>query len=711
MIGGLADALKVAGSFTEQLDFATVDIAKVGAAALRNITLIVGLFDDKGGIFDAFVRLGDKVRTEVVDAAKAFADLLGSLVDILSLSEVGKINPTLEISATALRDVLYTLRNLDKAVLTPMREQLKRTTEQLEAASRDFKAMADWFGSIVAVVKVSAVGMIAPSIEVSASAMRDVLLALRNLEKAVISDIREQLRMTTEQLEAATKDFKAMAEWFGAIAAVVRITAVGQIVSGIDVSASAMEDVLRVLRVLERFVISKIRESLGMTLDELEAATKDFKALADWFGSIASVLKSTEIGTIVPSLDISATALQTVLLTIQNLNKAVLGPMRQQLMGMGDLEGMAKDFKLLADFIGSIANILRATAELPEAKAIPQLTAEIVDRMLEPIRLLGPAIAGLAPDIDKAANDALASMVPALESLNKVFGVVETAIASPFFGSGRRARSSSSMDVFKRRLTESIKQAVTVLVDAMSQVNIPADLATKFAPLQQAADAIKAAFDVLAGISLPKDIDAIIRAAGALAGFGGGGGEGGGQTGGSGGASGLGAAIMRAIGAELDGWKGDTSCAQPIMKSIANQLDGWKGDTSCAPPIFKAIGEQIQAWAQRGSTGTDIADPIMKAVGEQIKAWAQRGSTGPGTTGGGAGIFGDTGNPFSAGVMNLAAQSVTLAGPVNVGFTGTFQVASGRSLAVELVEATITDTPSLDRLIRAMDQRKAQKGP
>jgi hypothetical protein len=147
------------------------------------------------------------------------------------------------------------------------------------------------------------------------------------------------------------------------------------------------------------------------------------------------------------------------------------------------------------------------------------------------------------------------------------------------------------------------------------------------------------------------------------------------------------------------------------MKSIANQLDGWKGDTSCAPPIFKAIGEQIQAWAQRGSTGTDIADPIMKAVVEQIKAWAQRGSTGPGTTGGGAGIFGDTGNPFSAGVMNLAAQSVTLAGPVNVGFTGTFQVASGRSLAVELVEATITDTPSLDRLIRAMDQRKAQKGP
>jgi hypothetical protein len=272
------------------------------------------------------------------------------------------------------------------------------------------------------------------------------------------------------------------------------------------------------------------------------------------------------------------------------------------------------------------------------------------------------------------------------------------------------------MDVFKRRLTESIKQAVTVLVDAMNQVNIPADLATKFTPLQQAADAIKAAFDVLAGISLPKDIDAIIRAAGALVGFGGGSGQGGGQTGGSGGASGLGAAIMRAIGAELDGWKGDTSCAPPIMKAIANQLDGWKGDTSCAPPIFKAIGEQIKAWAQRGSTGTDIADPIMKAVGEQIEALTKQ-AFGGGTTK--APIpsaltkqaFGGTGNPFSAGVMNLAAQSVTLAGPVNVGFTGTFQVASGRSLAVELVDATITDTPSLDKLIRAMDQRKAQKGP
>ena len=98
----------------------------------------------------------------------------------------------------------------------------------------------------------------------------------------------------------------------------------------------------------------------------------------------------------------------------------------------------------------------------------------------------------------------------------------------------------------------------------------------------------------------------------------------------------------------------------------------------------------------------------MHAIGEQIKAWVQRGSTGQ--DGGGSSVFGGSGAPaFSFGTAGMTAQTVNLAGPVNVGFTGTFQVGSGRSLVVELVDALIADTGTFDKLIRAEDNRRGQK--
>lgn len=75
---------------------------------------------------------------------------------------------------------------------------------------------------------------------------------------------------------------------------------------------------------------------------------------------------------------------------------------------------------------------------------------------------------------------------------------------------------------------------------------------------------------------------------------------------------------------------------------------------------------------------------------------------------GGASTFG-AGGGYGTGSVMLATQTVNLAGPVSVGFTGTFQVGGGRSLAVELVDALIADTGTFDKLIRAEDNRRAQK--
>ena len=75
---------------------------------------------------------------------------------------------------------------------------------------------------------------------------------------------------------------------------------------------------------------------------------------------------------------------------------------------------------------------------------------------------------------------------------------------------------------------------------------------------------------------------------------------------------------------------------------------------------------------------------------------------------GGTSTFG-AGGGYGTGSVMLATQTVNLAGPVNVGFTGTFQVGGGRSLAVELVDALIADTGTFDKLIRAEDNRRAQK--
>lgn len=779
-IGSLADIVKVAGSFGEKLEFGLVDLAASAGDIRRALGDIVDMFDDKGGLLDVFSRMDTKTRDAVVSGAKALSELLGSLVSIIKASEVGKVAASIDVSASAVRDVLLALRNLEKAVVQELREQLRKTTEELELSSKDFKAMADWFGSVVAVLRASQVGEIVSTIDVSASAMRDVLLALRNLEKAVVREIREQLRLTTEELEKATKDFKAMADWLGSIAAVVKATQVGDIASGIQISASAMRDVLLALRNLEKAVVSEIREQLKLTTAELEAMAKDFKAMSDFFGSIAAVLRVSEIGDIAPSLSVSASALRDVLLTIQNLTKAVLIPMRAQLMALGDLDAIGKDFKSLADFIGSVASIIKATAELPAATSLPQLTAALVDRLLEPIRLLAPAMAALAPEIDTAANEALASMGPALESLTKVFGVIETVIGSAFFGSGKRARSSSSMDVFKRRIKESIKAAVTTLVDALAGLNIPADLGAKLDPLRLAAEAIRAAFEALADVKLPRDLAAILEAARQLAGLAPGSGGGAGGAGGAGvgllgrsqgglygavdpsgrsqgglygiadaimaaiaaqldgwkGDIGCAAPILKAIGADLAGWKGDIGCAAPIMQAIAADLDGWKDDRGCAAPIMTAIANQLDAWVQRGSVapgpsaggsimqfigkeldawvqrgatppGVDIGGAIMQFVGKELDAWVQRGSVPPGT-GGGAGTS-STGGGFSFGSAILTAQTVTLNGPVNIGMSATLQFEGGRSMSAALVDALITDTGSFDRLLRAEDQRRKQK--
>ncbi|HRA21069.1 MAG TPA: hypothetical protein PLZ56_11530, partial [Anaerolineae bacterium] len=74
---------------------------------------------------------------------------------------------------------------------------------------------------------------------------------------------------------------------------------------------------------------------------------------------------------------------------------------------------------------------------------------------------------------------------------------------------------------------------------------------------------------------------------------------------------------------------------------------------------------------------------------------------------GGTSTFGGSSGGY--GGVAFAAQTVNLAGPVNVGFTGTFQVGGGRSLVVELVDALIADTGTFDKLIRAEDNRRGQK--
>ena len=108
-------------------------------------------------------------------------------------------------------------------------------------------------------------------------------------------------------------------------------------------------------------------------------------------------------------------------------------------------------------------------------------------------------------------------------------------------------------------------------------------------------------------------------------------------------------------------------------------------------------------------------DDLVPIIGGIVKGMPGGGGVG-GPIGiapppGGSSTFGvgGGGGYGSGGAVMLAAQTVNLAGPVSVGFTGTFQVGGGRSLAVELVDALIADTGTFDKLIKAEDRRRAQK--
>lgn len=172
--------------------------------------------------------------------------------------------------------------------------------------------------------------------------------------------------------------------------------------------------------------------------------------------------------------------------------------------------------------------------------------------------------------------------------------------------------------------------------------------------------------------------------------------------------------------------------ARKVSRQLGIPLPQWlldiynppQGETVDRPDVLKDPAPAMEAGhalAQLAKVAEDLSATLVKMAETFVLVLDKfkPGGTSPLPPGGiggpividppgGTSTFG-AGGGYGTGSVMLATQTVNLAGPVNVGFTGTFQVGGGRSLAVELVDALIADTGTFDKLIRAEDNRRAQK--
>lgn len=186
--------------------------------------------------------------------------------------------------------------------------------------------------------------------------------------------------------------------------------------------------------------------------------------------------------------------------------------------------------------------------------------------------------------------------------------------------------------------------------------------------------------------------------------------------------------VSRQLGIPLPQWlldiynppQGETVDAPDVLKDPAPAMEAGHALTNLAK-VAQEVADALKAVPVRFALEVEKAAGIIgNAMGNFIPSPGDSNPRmrplPPGGIGGpividppgGTSTFG-AGGGYGTGSVMLATQTVNLAGPVNVGFTGTFQVGGGRSLAVELVDALIADTGTFDKLIRAEDNRRAQK--
>lgn len=184
--------------------------------------------------------------------------------------------------------------------------------------------------------------------------------------------------------------------------------------------------------------------------------------------------------------------------------------------------------------------------------------------------------------------------------------------------------------------------------------------------------------------------------------------------------------VSRQLGIPLPQWlediynpKGSDSYVDPMapmkdaLQPAADVADALKGLAAAASEATGGLKE----WTGAIAIDFEALDRAAAALRPALEDLARAANPGPGPGGpptvpppGGTTTFG-AGGAGGVGIADatINAQAVHLNGPVQVGFSGTFQVGSGRTLAVELVDAVIADTSTLDKLITAEDRRRAQK--
>ena len=324
-------------------------------------------------------------------------------------------------------------------------------------------------------------------------------------------------------MDEATRRASFFASFVSTITGVVGSIEGVKLEEGLAASQRAFADALMALDGLRSELDKHIRLwTVGMDADGLDLAGKQASFVGSLIGVITGIVGSIEGTTYKNALAISQRAFADALKNLDGLRAEIQKHIALWTAGMD--EAGLKDATDRAKFFGTavkaIADVVSSVADLSQAR-VSGITG--LDQIKENIRVLVQDVGSVLDDIDVVSAELQARTSTAIgtvaENLSKLTGGLDEIMDGPFFGI--RARSMRGFEAAASRRGDMIKAAIqasiTTLVDALTGLDIPADLGEKFKPLADAADAIASAMAKLNEIVAPEGLDEIIRAAGLLA--------------------------------------------------------------------------------------------------------------------------------------------------------------------------------------------------
>lgn len=489
-----------------------------------NLVLISAAF---GGLLAEFINMdrGQAGTTEVVatgakrwqETVGAMASAVASLLDASQpLEDVTSLTPSVLSRVTRSYEVI---RDGLKDLIAAWAAMEQAAPGSQEVVSSSAKTWADTVSSMVKVV--ADILKIEVPETLGFDAVRGLIDPIKDFAVAALTAVQAAAvawrgALTGGELERLAASIKA---WTDGVGASVKIIA--------DISKLENPDFLAVQNMNDPVLLSRLIDFAQLALTLVSQAAAGFRTLT-------AETRDKLTGSIKAWTDSAGAAVKLL---------ADVG-------GIGDLSG-APDLSLiqgLADWARGALDAITSRmvvlqpSDLDNIKVFVEGSGAAVKMLsglskdLEGIKEAAPPSPGLIARLSESAKlilvavrDALATLTSdeltkittgggALEAANKGLASLSAALAAimdnPFMSLSRR-RSSFSKDVFKRRLTESIRETVQTLSDALASVTFND---TALEQLGKFGDAWSSMADSLAKISAARiDMSAIRNAAAAAA--------------------------------------------------------------------------------------------------------------------------------------------------------------------------------------------------